>query len=84
MRTIWILPGWFGFIIGSIPTGSEKASIAIQAKRLAKQAMAMVRIWHGRWSQRLDLEELPDHRLEDLGLTAWQARREAAKPFWRY
>ncbi|AZV18840.1 MULTISPECIES: DUF1127 domain-containing protein [unclassified Mesorhizobium] len=35
--------------------------------------------WYDRHLQRLDLAEIDDHQLRDLGLT----RRECAKSFWQ-
>lgn len=83
MRTIWILPGWFGFIFGSSPSGSENLGFAGHIKCQAAKALMTVREWHARWKQRLDLEGLPDHRLKDLGLSRPDAEFEASKPFWR-
>lgn len=34
------------------------------------------------WRQRRALAALPQDRLDDLGLTLDEARREAARPFW--
>lgn len=39
--------------------------------------------WHGRYRQRLDLAELDDHLLADIGVTPREARRESSTPFWR-
>lgn len=39
--------------------------------------------WHRRHRQRLDLAELDDHLLADIGVTPLEARHESAKPFWR-
>jgi uncharacterized protein YjiS (DUF1127 family) len=36
-----------------------------------------------RHRQRLDLDELDDAALRDIGLTPEDVRRECAKPFWR-
>lgn len=47
---------------------------------------ATLRIWVERSRQRRALAERAncnDHLLKDLGLSQEQARREAAKPFWR-
>ena len=39
--------------------------------------------WRGRRRQRLDLAELDEHLLADIGVTPREARRESARPFWR-
>jgi len=45
-----------------------------------------IRRWNARSSQRRALAwlaDLDDYLLKDIGVTREQARREAAKPFWR-
>ena len=42
-----------------------------------------VAIWIVRRHQRRALAALDDHLLNDVGLSREQARREAAKPFWK-
>ena len=39
--------------------------------------------WYDRHFQRLDLAEIDDHMLRDLGLTREDVRRECAKSFWQ-
>ena len=39
--------------------------------------------WQVRANQRARLAEMESHRLEDMGISPAEARREAAKPFWR-
>jgi len=39
-------------------------------------------VWQSRANQRARLAEMESHRLEDMGITPAEARREAAKPFW--
>ena len=39
--------------------------------------------WYHRHLQRLDLAEIDDHLLRDLGLTREDVRRECAKSFWQ-
>ena len=39
--------------------------------------------WHDRHVRRLDLAEIDDHLLRDLGLTPEDVRRECAKSFWQ-
>jgi len=48
-------------------------------RAMARQFVA----WASRRRQRLDLDELDDRLLSDIGLTREAARREAEKPFWR-
>ena len=43
----------------------------------------LVTRWYDRYLQRLDLAEIDDHLLRDLGLTREGVRRECAKSFWR-
>ena len=40
-------------------------------------------LWHQRWQQRRQLAELDAHLLRDIGVSPWEAIREASKPFWR-
>ena len=40
-------------------------------------------LWQMRASQRARLARMEPHRLDDLGISAADARREAAKPFWQ-
>ncbi|RWM96651.1 MAG: DUF1127 domain-containing protein [Mesorhizobium sp.] len=39
--------------------------------------------WYDRHLQRLDLAEIDEHLLRDLGLTPQDVRRECAKSFWQ-
>jgi uncharacterized protein YjiS (DUF1127 family) len=39
--------------------------------------------WYDRHLQRLELAEIDDHLLRDLGLTPEDVRRECAKSFWQ-
>jgi uncharacterized protein YjiS (DUF1127 family) len=43
---------------------------------------ALVARWLDRARSRRALADLNDHLLRDVGLTAAEARRESAKPFW--
>ncbi|MET3612264.1 uncharacterized protein YjiS (DUF1127 family) [Rhizobium aquaticum] len=38
--------------------------------------------WPRRWSQRQDLAELAEERLQDLGLSRKDALAESRRPFW--
>jgi uncharacterized protein YjiS (DUF1127 family) len=44
--------------------------------------LALLLDWMAVQRQRHRLAELPDHLLDDLGLTRDEARNEAAKPVW--
>lgn len=57
---------------------APKSAVAVM-RAMARQLVA----WAGRRRQRLDLDELDDRLLSDIGLTREAARREAEKPFWR-
>lgn len=43
----------------------------------------VLRTWQQRMIQRIDLADLDDHLIADIGLTRGQVAREASKPFWR-
>jgi uncharacterized protein YjiS (DUF1127 family) len=47
--------------------------------------LAVSRIWIARGRQRKALQRLADdsHLLKDIGVSRADARKEAAKPFWR-
>jgi len=45
--------------------------------------LAVLAAWHERARMRRGLADLDPHLLDDIGLEAWRARAEAAKPFWR-
>ena len=51
--------------------------------RLVHIIGTIFRIWPDRWRQRLDLRDMDDHRLRDIGITRHEAMRESRKPFWR-
>jgi len=42
-----------------------------------------ITIWDQRRRSRIDLKSLDDHLLEDIGVTQFEARKEAARPFWQ-
>jgi len=55
---------------------------------LAGRAAAALVTWISgalaRWRQRVDLSELDNHLLKDIGVSRSAARAEAAKPFWMF
>ncbi|TNB46654.1 DUF1127 domain-containing protein [Martelella lutilitoris] len=58
----------------SLPT-----KIATGARNLAR--LIFIR-WPQRRRQRLQLLEMTDERLRDIGIEPHQARQEASRPFW--
>lgn len=50
---------------------------------LRRLRLRLLARWYDRHLQRLDLAEIDDHLLRDLGLTAEDVRRECAKSFWQ-
>jgi uncharacterized protein YjiS (DUF1127 family) len=53
------------------------------APPLWRQAVKTISLWAMRRNQRLDLGELDDHHLDDIGRSRDDVRRECAKPFWK-
>jgi uncharacterized protein YjiS (DUF1127 family) len=51
--------------------------------RLATQGSGLIPLWLERTRQRRDLRGLDARLLTDIGLSRYDAEREAAKPFWR-
>ena len=45
--------------------------------------LVAVETWLDRRAQRMELAELDDHILHDVGLSRADVEREMAKPFWR-
>lgn len=50
---------------------------------LHRLRLRLVAQWYDRHLQRLDLAEIDEHLLRDLGLTREDVRRECAKSFWQ-
>ena len=50
---------------------------------LRRLRLRLLARWYDRHLQRLDLAEIDDHLLHDLGLTPEDVRRECAKSFWQ-
>jgi uncharacterized protein YjiS (DUF1127 family) len=59
------------------------AAFGLLGRRPQTNVGRVVSNWIARRRSRRDLEVLDAHLLRDLGLTAQDARIEAAKPFWR-
>jgi hypothetical protein len=66
---------------------TTKTEFATTPKRLPLGAFGRVLAFlsrgYDRHLQRLDLSQLTDEQLDDIGLSRREATREAARPFWR-
>lgn len=50
---------------------------------IGRRIASILRVWFARRRQRLELAELDDDQLRDLGIERSEALRESRKPFWR-
>ncbi|RWO23053.1 DUF1127 domain-containing protein [Mesorhizobium sp.] len=50
---------------------------------LRRAHLRLLARWYDRHLQRLDVAEIDEHLLRDLGLTPQDVRRECAKSFWQ-
>jgi len=74
-----------------MPTHTDQIALAQLARRdtlplgsrVAVRVAYAIAVWTTRHRTRLALRHLSTAQLDDLGLTATEARNEAAKPFWR-
>jgi uncharacterized protein YjiS (DUF1127 family) len=56
---------------------------AIGTRGIIAFLLRTLAVWGGRRKQRLDLADLDEHLLRDIGVTRQEARRECEKRFWR-
>lgn len=59
------------------------SSLARNHGTLLARILRWIAICRGRARERRHLMEMNDVQLKDLGLSRWEAAREAEKPFWR-
>lgn len=55
----------------------------IELPPVLSSPISTIAVWIVRRRQRQALAELDEHLLNDVGLSREQARREAARPFWK-
>jgi uncharacterized protein YjiS (DUF1127 family) len=67
----------------SPPVAPRPAVPGFGAAEWLRRAIATVRLWQERSQARQELLSLDDHLLRDVGLTPYDVRMEAYKPFWR-
>jgi uncharacterized protein YjiS (DUF1127 family) len=82
MTTYRVPVGVYG-VGAAAATGGRWPAPAGSVGTLARRAVDLVVLWHGRARQRRQLRELPPHLLRDIGVDRPAALREADKPFWR-
>lgn len=63
----------------TLPGASDRPSLVSRIQAI----LEAVETWLSRRRQRLDLAELDDRLLADIGLTRADVARETAKPFWQ-
>ena len=61
----------------------QRSCISFRAPGAGQSIWRRFRRWIDRRAQRLDLAELDDHLLADIGVTREAVEHEGAKPFWR-
>lgn len=67
----------------SAPASTGGRSLASVLFELPWTAFETLCRWQARVESRRQLAELDDRMLADIGVTADEARAEAAKPFWK-
>jgi uncharacterized protein YjiS (DUF1127 family) len=67
----------------SRPAASRPTVPGSGAAEWVRHALATIRLWQERSQARRELLILDDHLLRDVGLTPYDVRMEAYKPFWR-
>ena len=82
MKTIWLVPGWFGLSFGPAPSGRSSGGTKTPAAVNLRQVVRSVVRWHERAVSRRNLCHLDDRLLADIGLTREDVDREVRKPFW--
>jgi uncharacterized protein YjiS (DUF1127 family) len=73
----------FGATRQSGPVLGGDLDFVAQLARAPSAVFGTLLTWQVRANQRSRLAEMESHRLEDMGISPAEARREAAKPFWR-
>lgn len=70
---------------GALAINSKQPLInnRIFSRETILNALSTLAIWHAKHQQRLQLQQLDQHQLEDIGITQAEAMQEAAKPFWK-
>ena len=69
-------------MVGVIFGERRRSGVAWVVRRMAREVVATVLVWHERARQRRRLQDLSDRMLHDLGLTRADVEREVRKlPF---
>ena len=65
------------------PSLGADLSLLASVARAPSAVFGTLLTWQMRANERARLAEMEAHRLADMGIAPAEARREAAKPFWR-
>lgn len=61
---------------------TEKVRFRGAGRGLFWAVLDILAAWSFRYNSRLELSEMSDHQLKDIGLTRKEAHQESKKPFW--
>ena len=64
------------------PSSTSRLRALPPMTRLLHELTRLVWDWETRRTTRMDLLDMPEYLLRDIGLTREAAEAEAAKPFW--
>ncbi|WP_378945199.1 DUF1127 domain-containing protein [Mesorhizobium sp. ANAO-SY3R2] len=64
-------------------TTTANGASLLRPTRTLFRAFRFLSRCYNRYQQRLDLSELSDEALDDIGLTRRDVTRECSQPFWR-
>ena len=67
----------------STPSSGGDLGLVGAVAQAPSRVFATLLVWQMRARERARLAEMESYRLDDMGISRGQARREAAKPFWQ-
>jgi uncharacterized protein YjiS (DUF1127 family) len=67
----------------NVPQFTQRATARQTGLRMFRKLMALIALWRCRARSRRQLAGMNSRGLQDIGVTPWDAFREANKPFWR-
>jgi len=64
-------------------TVQQRRAMRAGGVAIVADALAMIRAWRARASERRQLSAMTERELKDIGLRRYDANLEINKPFWR-